>query len=336
MPSKDPFSQPTVNRLSNFQVPGVNGGRRYKLPMPGDTSKKATFWVSATTVAKCVDDTFMLSQWQQRKVAQGLCAKPELYAEACSLEWESADEDRANAIKLIDKARDAAGANYGSTMGTAYHKYTELTDDGQISRVPVAHRETLQAYQNALTEAGIKPVYEYTERACVVSSMMLSGTMDRVYSGRDFDGLVIGDVKTAKNVRLGMTSIAAQLAIYANATHVFDLGMDTYQEMPNVRKDVALVVWLPVLSGKCELLWVDIARGWDIAKLALNVYNARKMNDSLVTPYGSLEAANYAEQIRQATTKAELSQIWKCASGAGQWTDELAELGKQRAKEFTQ
>lgn len=44
----------------------------------------------------------------------------------------------------------------------------------------------------------------------------------------------------------------------------------------------------------------------------------------------SVHAPSWADRVKAATTRAELSALWKDAKAAGEWTDELTELGKEQ------
>src|SRR5690606_28752448 len=103
------------------------------------------------------------------------------------------------------------------------------------------------------------------------------GTLDRLLrqGAGDRGPRIVADLKTGKDVvRYGMTEIAIQLAIYANATHVWD--GETYTPMPTVYTDRALVIHLPVGEARCDIHRVDIKAGMRALRAAVWVREWRK------------------------------------------------------------
>jgi hypothetical protein len=75
-----------------------------------------------------------------------------------------------------------------------------------------------------------------------------------------------------------------QLAIYAHSV-VYDWHADPPQRMSvDIDQERALVIHLPAGTGTCELLWIDIATGWQAIPTATQVRRWRGMK-KLVTPF---------------------------------------------------
>ncbi len=259
---------------------------RYVIPDPETGKKRA--WTRATTWAKSCSDTFGLTKWELRMVAVGLARRPDLLTQAATV----TDPDNPDAKKLLnsitDDAKEAAGASVRRNLGTALHSFTEQIDAGHEPTIPDAHRADLDAYRARLTEAGITIHPEWIERICLVPGLGVAGTFDRLVT---LDGkLMVADLKTGRDVvSYGMGEIAIQLAIYANAATVWDQVTGEHSPMPDVNRERALVIHLPVGEARCELHLVDIAAGWDMAQVCGTVRDWRKRRD-LSTPWSTFAA----------------------------------------------
>ena len=169
---------------------------------------------------------------------------------------------------------------------------------------------------------------------------------------------VVGDLKTGSDLRYGWNEIAIQLAVYANADGIWDPNGWKYEPMPApLRKDVAVVFHLPVDQAEAgspilTLYDVDIETGWAGAELCESV-RAWRSTRQLSSPHAVYEPPatesgppattdqgiddlierrpSWAERIRLASSRGELSQIRKEAMAAGEWTQELLRVGLARA-----
>lgn len=251
---------------------------RYLLPDP-DTGKEVS-WTRVTTVANTLADRYGLEQWAKRNVALGLAAREDLYALAASC----TPDDKKQLNTIVKDAEEAAKARSGANLGTALHRITERVDRGEDLDIPDAWRADVDAYAQTLVDNHIKVHPEYLERIVVVPKAKVAGTLDRLVTVETVDGLIVGDIKTGQDVvTYGMGEIAIQLALYANASHMWN--GDGYDPMPDINKQRALVIHLPVGQGECNLHWVDIEAGREAARMALAVRDWRKRKD-LSTPYG--------------------------------------------------
>ena len=253
---------------------------RYVLPDPETGEERS--WTRATTIANTLADRFGLEQWAKRNVVLGIAAREDLYALAVSCKPE--DKDQLNRIAAA--AEEAAKAHTGANLGTALHRITERVDRGEDMDIPDQWRPDVDAYCQALVDNHLIVDPDWMERIVVLPEYGIAGTLDRLlYIGKKGGMGIIGDLKTGQDVvRYGMTEIAIQLAIYANATHAWN-GVD-YEKMPPVYTDRALVIHLPVGQGRCEIHQVDIRAGMQALRAALWVREWRKRRD-LSEPYKS-------------------------------------------------
>jgi hypothetical protein len=127
--------------------------------------------------------------------------------------------------------------------------------------------------------------------------------------------------------------IAMQLAIYAHADLVWNEDAGRWDE-PDIElnRDVAVVMHVPSDRIAADIHVIDIARGWELVQVAMDVRKARK--ETLNRKLNSPSEQKWERAILNATTKQELSTIWETASEAGEWTDKLLDLGKARQAEI--
>lgn len=318
---------------------------RYKLPDP-DTGKDALF-TRVSTIAKTLEDTYHLDQWKDRMLAKGLSMRPDLVmlagATPLTDKWKFAKD-------IVAPARDTAGGSEGANHGTAFHSLTEIVDRGEP--IPQGTHpdnvKRLELYRQSLENAGATVVTDWMERIVLNRKYRIVGRTDRAlelspdspvwenpkhFSARHRN--VIGDVKSQKSMDFGCMSIAMQLAIYAHADLVW-VGSDEdgHWEEPDIvlNRDVAVVMHVPSDRIAADIHVIDIARGWELVQLAMEVRAARKetLNRKLERTGGN----DWRTAILNASTKQDLSRIWSEASALGEWTDELLDLGKARQAEI--
>lgn len=324
----DVFSEPPKQSI---RAPYVSN-YRYKLLNP-ETNKPET-WTRVTTFAKTLSDTSALSAWAERMLTKGLAMQPGLLRGAEA--WD-VSEHKGAFSKLINEAKDAAGIKDGAEAGTRMHDLTEQHDRGEelLFATPEELRD-VQAYQQALDAAEITVHSNFIELFVAVPEFKVCGKLDRIYGlGSLGAELVIGDVKTAKNVHYGWIEIAIQLALYASATHYWDAAKDDWVPMPDVSTDRAVVAHLPVGAAECTMYDVDLGMGRKACEIAREVRSLRARKDVAQPIASSRVESPYAARLRAAVSRQELSAIWKEASAAGAWTGDLEMVGMARMKELS-
>ena len=256
---------------------------RYLLPHP-ETGKEQA-WTRATTIANTMADRYGLEQWAQRNTVLGIGLRPDLYALAVS----STVDDRTQLNGVVKQAQEAAKASSGANLGTALHRITERVDRGDDLTIPAEWSGDVDAYCQTLADHHITIHPEWIERIVVAPEFGAAGTLDRLVQLSGQAAHTVADLKTGKwAIKYGTTEIAIQLALYANATHVWN-GTG-YDPMPPVNTDQALIIHLPVGQGACTIHTVNIAAGLEAALLATQVRDWRKTKD-LTTPYSILDQA---------------------------------------------
>jgi hypothetical protein len=286
-------------------------GRPLVIPPGGG---KPVGYTRATTFVDCLEDKSNLMKWKARMAAVGLAARPDLQLAVAA----TPVEDKRKLDALIEEACEAAGASASATIGTAIHAFTERLDRGEeLTNIPPAYLADIEAYKQATAPLTVVQI----ETFGVVDSLKVGGTWDRIvnYRGRNY----IADLKTG-SIEYGLLKIAMQLGLYANAEQ-YDHTNGARAPLPDVDKDRAIIIHLPAGAGTCELVWVDIRRGWEAVQTAAKVREWRALKD-LGTPFQDttepvLETVHAPEgldvdaaltaAINAATTGEELSKLWE-------------------------
>jgi hypothetical protein len=312
MPFDDGFEDPEFDTGDDFDSPddvpsgtGVlteNGTRTLTHPITGKRIRSPR----ASQFAKAVADDFTLVEWKIAMVALGLGKREDLVALAQSQPFPSDPvELRPKGWwtpwnEIAHQAMDAAEWKSGAHKGTAIHSWAEQFDRGQITLgdVPVRWRPHLLNLLRVREEAGLTVDRRYLETG-VYTDFLHNGVNGRLDSlMRDPSGqLVTQDLKTGKQAPKGLDEIAVQLAIYANAEWHLDMETGVFRPAPlNVRKDVAVITWVPIDRPEAaEVIPVDIAWGWQAAKASswLRAYRnrAQRKNNGLRLPLSALSQA---------------------------------------------
>ena len=328
---------------------------------PGHRS--GTLWTRVTTAAKTISDTFTLNRWGRRMAVKGLTMREDLYVLAAATPL----EDRDTLNDIADQAIDFAGAKVGASLGISLHAFTEQHDRGQEVTAPVKYRPHVAAYAAALAEHGLEVVPEYIERIVLVRKYAVAGRLDRIFRvTRDVlfelpgmapfvltaGTLILGDLKTGRDLSYGWLEIAVQLALYGNADLLWNRESEEYEPMPELDTRVAIVVHLPARQddASCEMFDVNLAQGWSAAKLCFEVRAARRNSGGLAVPRLVTRAsiassgesvvevedpAGWSTLIETARTESDLGRIWQQIAAAGQTTSRLGELWTARRATIT-
>lgn len=238
---------------------------------------KAIAYTRATTLAGAVDDMNGLMKWKARMTMLGTAKQPHLAMAALA-----AGDDKWQLNKLADQAADAAGAGVAAMNGTSMHSFTERIDRGQpIGDVPELFRADVLAYEQAT--AKLKRLH--IEQFVVCDELKAAGTPDMIV---EFDGeIYIADKKTGSVDY--PHKMAAQLAIYAHSQH-YNIATGERTPLPKVNGQRGIIIHLPAGEGTAQLYWVNIAAGWEAAKLGVKVIEWRKRK-SLMEPIDDFSMA---------------------------------------------
>lgn len=339
-------SAPDVTRVHRFPLPPEGRVFRptysrgqYVLP-PVEPSAPRPVATRATTVAHALDDQSGLDKWKTRQVVRGLVEMnrdaPETLDSLLSIDLAADYREVGKSLDaVVGQAQDLAGSSYGAELGTAIHAWTEAVErDGvPVDDVPGQFRPYIEAYLQALQDAGISTSPGMVERIVANDEWEAAGTFDRLYTLGD-GSLAIGDVKTSKVSSLNYSWLgwACQFAIYAGADRMLTLDGSGYEAMPPVRQDYAVVAHIPSdHPGHASIITVDLEAGRQALQAALDVRflrtNARKVipNQWDLPPVTPDPTMTLDAQVRACTSAEELAALWDHNQDV--WTDELTALG---------
>jgi hypothetical protein len=266
-----------------------DGWGRPILPDPISRNRRA--WTRVTTLANTISDRYALEQWSQRQLVKGFVANEDLLLRAAA-----AGDDRDELTRVVEAALDAARSSSAADKGTAVHRLTERLDAGEDVTVPRDYAADVEAYTAALREHQIKVLPGWIERFVLNRDLESGGTPDRLVSSPLSDLPMIFDLKTGANaVRYSSVEIAAQLTIYAWASHWWD---GRWHEMPEIDRDIGIVLHLPVGTGQATVYKVDLVKGRQIVRVSSEVRDARKL-DNVMVPMEAGSAVANDEMVRR-------------------------------------
>lgn len=321
---------PLPPRLPNRYQPKFDGYGRYKLPNP--KTGKVRGWTRATTLAKTLDDTHNLDRWKRRQLMKGLIGNAHLLEqvrEAVALEADGVLND------IGEQAQVAAGSAEAREFGEAVHAWLEAGDHWTVmpAQVPEMYRAHVDAYNNRLAAHALWPVPEYTERIVMNSRAESAGTIDRIFRCAD-GSLVMGDVKTSKSLDYSWLTYVVQLLIYADADMMLSEDGTTWEPMPEIRKDFAVLMHCPSDAPEhTAAVTFDLEFGRTALDTSLLVRQLRKEAAKKVPNQHAVPIPDQATARRHAAILAiknsrssdELSEVWLQYQDI--WTDDLTNLG---------
>jgi hypothetical protein len=358
----DPFAPAGAVQTTDFATAAQIGEHGWaetstSRVMPHPITGELTTFQRASKMGGVLADPYILRQWEKAMVAFGIGLREDLFALAASEPRPGPHHERPTYWwkpweTYAGQAIDAAEGKRGAHLGTAIHRFTEQHDAGTLkwSEIPSRWQPHVRKYEEMHEALGLK--IETIETMIVRLDLHIGvcGRLDRLR--RCPDGrLIVDDLKTGRNAPMGLDEIAIQLAIYANAEWIFDPVTMAYLPMPEeVRKDVALVSWVPVDNPDAgEVIPVDIEWGWRAAQVVawvLEYRNAAKRTGArkkgLRLPLSAIfdgagdpvVPQDYAARIEAAGSLEELSGIYLEAYPAGFWTVELQEQAQRRKDEI--
>lgn len=275
---------------------------RYVLPDPATGQIRS--WIRTTTFAGTLKDRYALEKWAQRGIITGLARNPRL------LEHVDVDlEDKDQLDEIVEQAKETAGLNEASRIGTHVHELTEQYDlTGTLPNGD--YRDDVAAYAAAMHDADVTVMDGWVERILVNTGYDVAGTTDRLVRLRDQQLPRVLDVKTGANaLRYGALDIAVQLHVYASSDYWYDPDSGLHP-MPAVDQHRALVAHMPAGTGQCQLVEIDLDIGRRAAEVARDVLALRQVN--AVHPYEGVNLLNR----RRKWLKARITSLPPDASAA--------------------
>jgi hypothetical protein len=292
-----------MNQLDDL----VNGSSdfrrdRWDRPLIMQLDGTRTPYTRASSATKAIDDTWNLDQWDRRNVAYGMTCDASLVARVLAIggdpsTWGKAEKDAI--AKVVDDARTVAKAHRGADIGTAVHRIIERRNRGEtISAGP--YQADVDAYYRALDAAGIIIDPDHLECRLVCDDLELAGSADNIvgYEGR----FRIADLKTGATVSYGVLGFAGQLAAYANG-QLYDVNEECRLPTPELDRELGFIIHLPAGEGRCDIYEVDLARGYQAAKVAYQARKAQKAAKKWLVFHNGYDALGATDaDIKEATS----------------------------------
>ena len=343
----DKGAAPTATPFHSFPLPpetreyNPDGDRdhygRYRLPDPTGEKPGRKSFTRATTGAKTLEDTYNLHAWDTRQILTGIHSKPELLDRFP--EFGDYREQREALEEIAEDARVVAGSKEASEHGTALHAWLEFLDGGHgtLDDVPEVFRPKAEKYLDVLKEWGLIVPKGMVERIVWHEATGFVGTFDRVYHLTDGTP-VIGDVKTSKDLKYSYLSISVQLATYADASLMLSEDGKTWEPMPDVDLQRAVVLWVPSNQVHAEMVPINLEIGRAALDLAEQVRAARssgttkliRLPEETIPRPGEehgLEEDPILEAIGRCTSQDALADLYE--ANAEHWTTEHTVAGHE-------
>jgi hypothetical protein len=239
----------------------------------------AVAYTRASGVAKFLESQDALIDWAAAQSALGVVRNPAIAAGLSALASQYQDPWNEKAAKpqlkdLAWRARQAAGAENATDIGTAVHQYAELVDAGKEPEfMDAKFRAFMDEYKRAM--AGIEVVG--AEGFVVQDELKIAGSYDRLVRLPD-GAVVVADIKTSKSADAYPMSVTVQTGIYANSVHYNQETGERWGLHPDLDRSRSVLIHFPVRSvgAVCRLWVLDAAWGFEAARLAMRVRESRK------------------------------------------------------------
>lgn len=259
-----------------MDYPKANQWGQPIIPHPETGIEQA--WIRATTVAKALDDGGGLINWTGAMVAAGAYLRPDL-AGKLGARWPMTDENKGEIYGLVEELKDAGGGSIGRNAGDTLHEMLRRINLGEKFTPMRPWADDIRAERDLMARAGITIRPDHVERTVCLPEFGVAGSFD--FLADKAGELLVADYKTGKLGDYSWAAWVTQLALYANATHLYDWATGTFSPMPPVSRTRALIVSVPAGTGTAELYVVDIEPGLRAIKAALWVRDWRKQAKTL-------------------------------------------------------
>jgi hypothetical protein len=251
--------------------------------LPGEDGDNVG-WTRATTFAATLAEAHGLRIYEQRQVVLGMGRRPDLVTLASTI---AGPEDKKALGAIVDSAHEAAGTQAKANRGTAIHAAIQRVEQAPdffaaIEQVPEELRRDVRSYFDAVDQAQLRILPNLVERVVIVPQYRVAGTPDNYMLCPDGKIRVL-DKKTG-NLDYASIEFAVQLALYANAKALRNYGTNSYEPLPEVATDYAIIAHVVPGTGRTELMRVNIAWGWAWARTCAEVMDIRKTKN-VITPY---------------------------------------------------
>lgn len=247
-----------------------DGIGRYKIASP---SGKLVGYTRATTIASTLDDKQGLIPWHARMTVAGLARSATLRQRLDVVDI----NDKGQLSALEAEAFEVGGGNAKRDLGSHLHHVAEMWWTEGVPPTDPTEAAWLDRVLRALDAAELTVVPGMCERVVVDDERKIAGTVDLFVKASD-GRICVADIKTGSVQQI---PVAIQLAIYAQAPHLYtfgpaDSGADDTREPNDCDTSTGYVVHAPSDADVCTIEKVDLSVGSQLLDLALKVREARR------------------------------------------------------------
>lgn len=261
-----------------------NDGGPLKFVKGKSTPVNAEGYTRVSTLAGTLDDKSGILEWSAANAMIGMIKDPSIAAQVGSLAskydnpWYVPEGKKA--IKpLIKRAQEVGGSDRASGLGTSYHEFTEVIDEGRwpeyapSEMVPWLHayREAMEGYECLGMEVFV-----------VNDELKVAGSFDRVL--RTPDGrVVVSDTKSGRSDPLYPLKVTMQVGAYSHSVRYDQATGERSPIHPDLDLTTGLLVHAPILGGgkpEVKVYELDLVKGMELARLAVQVREARSWERS--------------------------------------------------------
>ncbi len=236
-----------------------------------------------STLSGGLDDKGGLVDWAAAMAMMGVVKSKAIYAQLAHLV--SAHESpwyvpsaKKPLKELVAQAKELGGASDAAGIGTALHGIWEIIDNGgNPAYIPEDLGPWITARQTAL--ADFEPVL--VEPFVINDELKVAGNPDRFLRHRKTGKVYAADDKTGSDEPKYPLKVTIQVAI---ASRSVLYNQETGERTPiECDQDRGLLIHTPIRSEspRCDLYWLDLNAGWDLARLAATVRDSKRI-DKLV------------------------------------------------------
>jgi hypothetical protein len=233
-----------------------------------------------STLAGTLDDKGGLVDWSAARAMIGIVKSESLHAQVAHLASAYSDPWAVPAAKkplkeLVSKAQELGGSADASGLGTSFHGMTEMLDGGTSPEfIPKQLIPWLKAYRDAMAEW--EPIL--VEPFVVCDELQIAGSPDRYLRHRTTGGVFAADIKTGTSEPDFPLKVTIQVAVAAHSV-LYDQETGR-REAIDCNRERGVLIHAPIRGGGVPRVDVydnlDLVEGWRLAKLAVQVREARK------------------------------------------------------------
>lgn len=254
-------------------------GQPLKFEGKKKTPVNAVGYTRVSTIAGALDDKSNLGDWLAAQTAVGLIREKSVAAQVASLVSKYKDpwsQAKTQMKQLVSRAQTAASSDDGSGKGTAFHEFTEIVDaGGEPEFMPEEFKPWMDCYRDVMSDYEVLAAEEFV----VVDELQAAGSFDKLLRHKRSGRVQIGDLKTGASDPRYPLKAAIQFAAYAHGQRYDQVSGGREVLHADLDLSEAVLIHVPIRgkSPSAAAYSVDIGSGWEFAKLAVLVREARKM-----------------------------------------------------------